>query len=72
VEPRVSWIATILFLAHPVHSEAVASATAFTELLAGLFMVASWYLLRRAGVSSRKTVRAERRERAVSPHVVAR
>jgi protein O-mannosyl-transferase len=53
VEPRLSWITTILFLAHPVHSEAVASATASTELLAGLFMVASWGLLWMPGGSWR-------------------
>ena len=56
VEPRLSWIATILFLAHPVHSEAVASATASTELLAGLFVVASWCLLWRPGGSWRHAV----------------
>jgi protein O-mannosyl-transferase len=58
VEPRLSWIAAILFLAHPVHSEAVASADASTELLASLFVVASWRLLWRPGGSWRFAVAA--------------
>ena len=42
VPPAVAWIATVLFVAHPVHTEAVASAVGITELLAALFVALAW------------------------------
>ena len=42
VPPPQAWIATVLFVVHPVHTEAVASAVGITELLGALFVAAAW------------------------------
>ena len=42
VPPAEAWIATVLFVVHPVHTEAVASAVGITELLAALFVALAW------------------------------
>ena len=39
--PNLAWVAVLIFLVHPVHTEAVASAVGITELLAALFTVAA-------------------------------
>lgn len=51
--PTLAWVATLLFLVHPVHTEAVASAVGITELLAGLFTLAALErLLPKEGIPS--------------------
>jgi len=47
-EIRVAWFAAALFLVHPLHVEAVAWMTGFSEVLAGALMLASLYALVRA------------------------
>ena len=40
----VAWVAALLFAAHPIHSEAVASIVGRSELLAAGFLLGSWLL----------------------------
>ncbi len=47
-EIRVAWVAAALFLVHPLHVEAVAWISAFSEVLAGALMLLSLYTLLRA------------------------
>lgn len=48
-EPRASFIAALLFAAHPVHTEAVASIVGRAELLAAGFGLAAWWWALRGG-----------------------
>lgn len=47
-EIRVAWLSAALFVAHPLHVEAVAWMAAFPEVLAGALMLLSLYALIRA------------------------
>src|SRR6266850_283910 len=51
--PRLGWLAGLLFAAHPVHTEAVASVVGRAEEMAALFALGAWLLVlegrRRAG-----------------------
>jgi protein O-mannosyl-transferase len=40
----IAWTAALLFAAHPIHTEAVASVTGRSELLAAGFLLAAWLL----------------------------
>ena len=40
----VAWLAALLFAVHPIHTEAVASVTGRSELLAAGFLLAAWLL----------------------------
>ncbi len=43
--PRVGWLTGLLFAAHPVHTDAVASVVGRAEELAALFAVGAWWLV---------------------------
>lgn len=51
--PGIAWLATLLFLVHPVHTEAVASAVGGTELLAALGALAACWLVWRTPATPR-------------------